>query len=110
MNSGKLKALGVMSEKRIKGLENTPTLRERNMDLVLGTWRGLAVPKDTPDAVVQVLREATEKSMRDPELREVMEKQFFTTDTYEDAPAFAASMDKESAELKVVASGIALRP
>ncbi|MDQ6212672.1 tripartite tricarboxylate transporter substrate binding protein [Achromobacter insolitus] len=110
VNSGKLRALGVMSEKRIKGLDNTPTLRERNMDLVLGTWRGLAVPNDTPDAVVQVLREATEKSMRDPELREVMEKQFFTTDTYEDAPAFAASMDKEGADLKVIASGIALRP
>lgn len=110
VNAGKLKALGVMSEKRIKGLGNTPTMRERNMDLVLGTWRGLAVPKDTPESVVNALREAAQKSMRDPELRQVMEKQFFTTDTYEDAPTFAVSMDKESAELKVVANGISLRP
>lgn len=110
VNAGKLKALGVMSEKRIKGLANTPTLRERNMDLVLGTWRGLAVPKDTPEPVVNALRDVAKKSMSDPELREVMEKQFFTTDTYEDAPAFVASMDKESAALKVVANGISLQP
>ncbi|EON18762.1 TctC [Cupriavidus sp. GA3-3] len=109
VNSGKLKALGVMSEKRIKGLENTPTMREKNMDLVLGTWRGLAVPKDTPEPVVQVLREVAEKSMRDPELRQVMEKQFFTTDTYENTAAFTKSMAKESAELKVIASGISLQ-
>ncbi|WP_159910681.1 tripartite tricarboxylate transporter substrate binding protein [Pantoea sp. 18069] len=104
--AGKLKALGVMSEKRIKGLENTPTLRERNMDLVLGTWRGLAVPRDTPDAVVNVLKVAAEKSMQEPALREVMEKQYFTTDTYENAAAFAASMDQESAALKSIASRI----
>ncbi|MET1116831.1 MAG: tripartite tricarboxylate transporter substrate binding protein [Comamonas sp.] len=107
VQAGKLKALGVMSEKRIKGLEKTPTMRERNMDLVLGTWRGLAVPKDTPDAVVNVLKVAAEKSMREPALREVMEKQFFTTDTYEDAATFAASMDKESAALKSVAAQLA---
>jgi tripartite-type tricarboxylate transporter receptor subunit TctC len=109
VKAGKLKALGVMAEKRIKGLESTPTLREKNMDLVLGTWRGLAVPKDTPEPVVQVLREVTEKSMRDPELRQVMEKQFFTTDTYENTAAFTKSMAKESAELKVIAGGISLQ-
>ncbi|HET7835147.1 MAG TPA: tripartite tricarboxylate transporter substrate-binding protein, partial [Variovorax sp.] len=103
---GKLKALGVMSEKRIKGFENVPTLRERNIDLVLGTWRGLAVPKGTPPEVVNVLMAATAKAMQEPSLREVMEKQYFTTDTYEDAATFRASMARESTSIKAIASKI----
>lgn len=109
VNAGRLKALGVMSAKRIHGLENTPTMREKNLDLMLGTWRALAVSKDTPEPVVQVLREATEKSMRDPELRRVMEKQFFTTDTYEDTATFTESMAKESAQLRVIARSVSLQ-
>lgn len=103
---GKLKALGVMSEKRIKGFENVPTLRERNIDLVLGTWRGLAVPMGTPPEVVNVLMAATAKAMQEPSLREVMEKQYFTTDTYEDAATFRASMARESTSIKAIASKI----
>ncbi|MDM0078088.1 tripartite tricarboxylate transporter substrate binding protein [Variovorax sp. J2P1-59] len=107
--AGKLKALGVMSEKRLKVFEKVPTLRERNMDLVLGTWRGLAVPKNTPDDVVNVLKVAAAKSMQEPSLREIMEKQYFTTDTYEDAATFEASMARESAAIKAIAAKIDLQ-
>lgn len=107
--AGKLKALGVMSERRIKGFEKVPTLRERNMDLVLGTWRGLAVPKGTPSEVINVLKVATAKAMQEPSLRETMDKQFFTTDTYEDTAAFEASMDRESASIKSIASKIDMK-
>ena len=59
--SGKLKTLAVMSEQRIKGFEKVPTLKERGMDISIGTWRGLAVAKGTPPDVVAVLSAATEK-------------------------------------------------
>ncbi|WP_326539609.1 tripartite tricarboxylate transporter substrate binding protein [Pseudorhodoferax sp.] len=107
--AGKLRALGVMSEKRIKGFEQVPTLRERNIDLVLGTWRGLAVPRGTPAEAVEVLKAATAKAMQEPALREAMEKQYFTTDTYEDAAAFQASMARESAALRQIAGAIDMK-
>ena len=109
VGAGKLKALGVMSEKRAKGFENVPTFKERNYDLVLGTWRGLAVPKNTPTDVVNVLKVAVAKTMQEPSLREIMEKQNFTTDTYEDTAAFEASMARESAAIKLIASKIDLK-
>jgi tripartite-type tricarboxylate transporter receptor subunit TctC len=109
VSAGKLKALGVMAEKRVKGFENVPTMRERDMDLVLGTWRGLAVPRNTPPEVVNVLKVATAKAMQEPALREVMEKQNFTTDTYEDTAAFQASMARESAAIKLIASKIDMK-
>ncbi len=109
VNAGKLRALGVMSNKRIKGFEQVPTLKERNFDLVLGTWRGLAVPKNTPTDVVNVLKTAAAKTMQEPALREIMEKQNFTTDTYEDAATFEASMARESAYIKQIASKVDLK-
>lgn len=109
ISSGKLKALGVMSNKRVKGYDNVPTLKERNIDLVLGTWRGLAVPKNTPPEVVNVLKVAAAKTMQEPALREVMEKQNFSTDTYEDAATFEASMARESAYIKQIASRIDMK-
>ena len=109
VQGGKLRALGVMSDKRIKGFENVPTLRERNFDLVLGTWRGLAVPKGTPPEVINVLKAATAKAMQEPALREIMEKQNFSTDTYEDQVTFQASMARESVSIKAIASKIDMK-
>jgi tripartite-type tricarboxylate transporter receptor subunit TctC len=57
--AGKLKVLGVMAEQRIKGFENVPTFKERGLDLQIGTWRGLGVPKGTPADIVATLRAAT---------------------------------------------------
>ena len=38
-------------------LPDVPTLQELGYDLMHGTWRGLAVPKDTPDTIVARLEE-----------------------------------------------------
>ncbi|WP_236838932.1 tripartite tricarboxylate transporter substrate binding protein [Caldalkalibacillus salinus] len=58
VDAGELKVLGVMAEDRVDSLPEVPTLSESGIDLAIGTWRGLAVPKETPDDVVQVLEEA----------------------------------------------------
>jgi putative tricarboxylic transport membrane protein len=47
--AGKMRALGVTSEKRIKGI-NLPTLKEQGINVTLGNWRGLyAAPGITPE-------------------------------------------------------------
>ena len=57
VEAGKLKILGIASEERLEKFPEVPTYKEQGVDLVLGTWRGLAVPKDTPDDVFEVLEE-----------------------------------------------------
>ena len=66
VNAGKLKILAIMSDKRIKGYESIPTLKERKIDLSIGTWRGLTLPKDTPNEIVNALRDATKKIIVEP--------------------------------------------
>ncbi|WP_298235374.1 tripartite tricarboxylate transporter substrate binding protein [uncultured Azohydromonas sp.] len=107
--AGKLKALGVMAAERVKGFDSVPTLKERGIDLQLGTWRGIAVPKNTPPEVVNVLKGAVAKTMQEPSLRERMEQLHFSTDTYLDSAAFEASMARESAYIKDLLTRVSLK-
>lgn len=94
--AGKLKVLAVMSDERIKGFEAVPTLKERGVDISIGTWRGLGVPKSTPPEVVAVLRAATAKTAQEPSLREALEKQNMGY-AYADGDAFGAVMARDHA-------------
>lgn len=40
ISSGRLRALGVTSERRLRGI-NVPTLREQGFNVVIGNWRGV---------------------------------------------------------------------
>jgi putative tricarboxylic transport membrane protein len=52
LEAGKVRMLGVMSEKRLKGFPNLPTLTEQGVDLVFPVWRGVYMAPDVPaDAV-----------------------------------------------------------
>ncbi len=55
VESGDLKVLAVMSDNRLESIPDVPTCKEAGYDVVLGTWRGIGVPKDTPDEVVDQL-------------------------------------------------------
>lgn len=57
VESGDLKVLAVMSEDRLEALPDVPTCKECGYDAVLGTWRGLGVPAETPDETVDALYE-----------------------------------------------------
>ncbi|BDY99963.1 hypothetical protein MUTS16_10370 [Escherichia coli] len=43
MKGGKLKTLVVMADERMKTMPDVPTLKEKGVDLSIGTWRGLIV-------------------------------------------------------------------
>ena len=55
VQSGDLKVLGVMANERLEAIPDVPTCKECGYDAVLGTWRGLGVPADTPDEIVDEL-------------------------------------------------------
>src|SRR6218665_167342 len=48
VKGGKLRMLGVMSERRLKDFDQVPTFHERQIDVQLATWRALAAPQATP--------------------------------------------------------------
>ncbi|MDB5860310.1 MAG: hypothetical protein JWQ76_3999 [Ramlibacter sp.] len=107
-SSGKLRTLAVMSDQRIKGFEQAPTLKERGLDISIGTWRGLAVNKATPPEIVAQLRGATAKVVQEPSLREALDKQNMGY-AYADGDAFYAVMAKDHAFYKALIQKLGLK-
>jgi tripartite-type tricarboxylate transporter receptor subunit TctC len=93
--SGKLKTLAVFSDKRLKGFENVPTMKERGIDLSLSTWRGLAAPKGTPPDVLAVLADAARKTAAEPSLKDTLDR-LSMGQAYADAEAFRAMMKTQN--------------
>lgn len=93
--SGKLRTLAVFADKRMKGFENVPTMKERGIDLSLSTWRGLAAPKGTPPDVIAVLAEASRKIVAEPSLKEALDR-LSMGQAYADAETFRAMMKAQN--------------
>ena len=72
--AGRLRILGVMSERSSAVLPGVPTMRQQGYDLTLATWRGLAVPKGTPAATVQKLLQAFQQGAQAPSFSQYMAK------------------------------------
>lgn len=75
IKAGQLRPLAIMSDARIDALPDVPTMKEEGFDLVSGTWRGLAVPKGTPQEAKDKLTAAFEAATKDPQFVEFMNKQ-----------------------------------
>jgi tripartite-type tricarboxylate transporter receptor subunit TctC len=70
IRSGKLKALAVMSDKRIEGLNDIPTFAEVGLKEANNmAWYGLVGPAGLPRDVVDKVRAAAVKTLNDPEIK-----------------------------------------
>ena len=70
VRAGKIKALGMASEKRIGVAPEVPTLTEGGIAVVGGTWVGLLAPAGTSRAVVDRLALAAGAAVRKTEINE----------------------------------------
>lgn len=73
IESGRLKALGIASDRRSANLPEVATLAELGYaNLVARDWQGLVVRKDTPTDVVLKLQAALEAVKKDPRTSEAL--------------------------------------
>jgi len=71
---GTLRILGIMQKERAPEIPDTPTFLESGIDMEWGTFRGLAVPKETPGEVVDFLAATLKKVVDDPKFVSGMDK------------------------------------
>lgn len=105
---GKLKTLAVMSDKRLKGFENVPTLKERGIDLSISAWRGIAAPKNLSAPLTAFWKDVATKTANEASLRDVMDKQNMGY-VFGDDTAFKALMVKDSAYFKALIGKLNLK-
>lgn len=96
IRSGKVKALAVMSKKRIATLPDVPTLDELGVkDFEVTAWQGLFVPKGTPAEIVSRLSTEMQKAITSPEVKPKLED-FGLEVLPSDGPALASFIERET--------------
>ena len=74
VQAGKLKALAITGDARSPDLPNVPTLTEAGVkDMVVYSWQGFAVPKNTPAPVVKTLSDALRETLREPSVSQTLQ-------------------------------------
>ena len=94
VKSGRLRALGVTSLKRVAAAGDTQTLDEQGLKgFETGSWFGMAVPAAAPRDIIVKLHGAATKAITAPDLRDRMsaEGAEFVGDTPEQFTAFIKS-------------------
>jgi tripartite-type tricarboxylate transporter receptor subunit TctC len=89
-NYDSTRLLAVAMEERHPKFPDVPTFKELGFDLVGGAYRGVAVPKSTPEDLRQRISAMIQEINEDPEFKKKMEDGgFVVTDvTYDKVPAF----------------------
>ena len=100
ITTGKMKALAVTSESRLKGID-VPTLKEQGINVVIGNWRGVyGAPGITPEQR-KALTDMVVAATKSKAWAEALEKNNWTA-ALMTGPAFDKFVDDEFASLRAV--------
>lgn len=88
IEQGKIRVLAVASEERMESMPDVPTFKELGYDFLYGAWRGIGVPKGTPQEVKDVLENAFAEAMASEKVKEQFTNSGFPI-MYLDAEGFA---------------------
>jgi tripartite-type tricarboxylate transporter receptor subunit TctC len=98
VKSGHLRLLASLTAERDPAFPGVPTAREQGVDVSLEAWRGIAVPKGTPKAVIAMLEAAIKKTVESPEFAQASER-LGVRPAFLPADEFGRRIAREDAEL-----------
>lgn len=108
--SGKIRLLAVTTETRLSGAPEIPTTIESGMpDLSYEGWFGLFASRQTDDAIINRIAQATREAMSDPALQASYRAQGMEPDGNSSPEKFQRAVDATSASLAPVIKSIGLQ-
>lgn len=87
--AGRLRVLGITSQRRLPALPDLPTLKEQGHDVIIGNWRGVYGAPGINAAQREALTQAVADAVKTPAWRQAVEKNGWT-------PAFTSGKDFQS--------------
>ena len=108
VKQGQARLLAALIPQRDPALPDVPTAREQGIDVSLEAWRGIAVPRGTPRAVISQLESAIRSTVSSGEFVKGSEN-LGVRPAFMSADEFGALIAKEDAELARLMHGIGLK-
>jgi tripartite-type tricarboxylate transporter receptor subunit TctC len=108
VKQGQVRLLAALIPNRDPALPEVPTAREQGIDVSLEAWRGIAVPRGTPRAVIAALEEAIRRTVESPEFQKSAEN-VGVRPAYLPAAQFSDLISKEDAALSRLMQLIGLK-
>ena len=93
VDSGDFKVLCVLGESRSSVVPDVPTAQDLGIDITIQGWGGFAVPKDTPQAVIDILEKASETAINSDSVKKTLADR-----GYEHAYLSGSDMDQKASE------------
>ena len=108
VQTGALRILAVVTQKRDTALPDVPTAQELGVDVALDAWRGIAVPRGTPRNVMSALETAIRATVESPEFVQGSEK-LNVRPAFLPGQEFGELIAKEDAQLAKIMQQIGLK-
>lgn len=99
VESGQTRILAVMSDSRTPELPDVPTFKEKGLPLFASSTRGIAMPANTPPAIVSYMEEALKKAMASPKHEQAMKKAGFSI-KFMGSTEYSTFLDSQDAWVK----------
>lgn len=93
VDSGDFKVLAILGEGRSSVVPDVQTAQEMGIDITIQGWGGFAVPKDTPQEIIDILVAASETAINSDAVKDLLAER-----GYEHAYLNGADMDAKAAE------------
>ena len=105
--AGKVKLLGVFSDKRLPGAPDVPTLKEQGVDVTYVQNRGLVAPADIPADARKTLEEAFVKYMKTEIFKKYLVDNMLSA-AWMDGDTFGKWLEKENTRYAVIVKDMGL--
>ncbi len=97
--SGEFRVLAALADERMAEDPDIPTAKELGYDVSIGAWRGLGVPKDTPQEIVDYLQDAFIEAAGTDKFKEFMDGAMYPV-IIEDSETFGKRIQQENEMFK----------
>ena len=108
VQNGTVRILAAVTQKRDPTLPDAPTAQEQGVDVALEAWRGIAVPKGTPRAVIAALEAAIRATVESPEFVQGSER-LNVRPAFMPGAEFGDLIAKEDVQLAKIMQAIGLK-
>ena len=108
VKQGQVRLIAALTSNRDPALPEVPTAREQDIDVSLDAWRGIAVPRGTPRAVISALEGAIRRTVESAEFQKGSQN-LGVRPAFLPADEFSVRVAKEDASLSRLMQLIGLK-